>query len=75
MRVGEAIALKNDDIALEHNRIIIKKTKNQQQRMIPVHPSMHQVMCQYKNARNTGIRKRTIVGKRLRFKSLAQKSR
>lgn len=52
MRVGEVIALKNDDIDLEQHRIIIRKTKNRQQRLAPLHPSMYQVLSRYRNARN-----------------------
>jgi len=52
MRVGEAVGLRNGDMDLEHNRIIIRKTKNRRHRLIPLHPSMYQVLYQYRNARN-----------------------
>jgi len=52
MRVGEAISLLNRDIDLDRRLIVIRKTKNQQQRLIPINPSLYQVLNQYINARN-----------------------
>jgi integrase len=52
LRVSEAISLKNNDIELERSRIVIKKTKNQQQRLIPINTSMERVLRQYQEARN-----------------------
>jgi integrase len=52
MRVSEAVSLRNNDVDFEHNRIVVKKTKNQQQRLIPLNPSMFQVLCQYRDARS-----------------------
>jgi integrase len=52
LRVSEAVALRNRDVDLDRSRIVVRKTKNQQQRLIPLNPSMHQVLCQYRDARN-----------------------
>jgi site-specific recombinase XerD len=52
LRVSEAISLKNNDIDIERSRIVIKKTKNQQQRFIPINTSMERVLHQYQEARN-----------------------
>jgi integrase len=52
MRVGEAVSLRNNDVDFEHERIVIRKTKNRQQRLIPLNPSMLQVLCQYRDARS-----------------------
>jgi integrase len=52
MRVSEAVSLMNNDVDFKHNRIVVRKTKNQQQRLIPLNPSMLQVLCQYRDARN-----------------------
>jgi len=52
MRVSEATSLLNQDIDLEQRVIVIKKTKNQQQRLIPINSSQYQVLCQYMDARN-----------------------
>jgi len=51
VRISEAISLKNKDVDFLHQCIIIKKTKNQQQRMVPLNPSMLQILKQYKEAR------------------------
>jgi len=47
MRVGEAVSLKNGDVNLNNNTILIRKTKNQQQRLIPLNTSLRQVLLQY----------------------------
>lgn len=52
MRVSEATSLLNQDIDFERKLIVIKKTKNQQQRLIPISSSLYQVLCQYRTARN-----------------------
>ena len=52
MRVSEATSLLNQDIDLDRRLIVIKKTKNQQQRLIPVNSSLCQVLRQYLEARN-----------------------
>ena len=52
MRVSEATSLLNQDINLEKRVITIRKTKNQRQRLIPVCPSLHQMLSQYVEARN-----------------------
>lgn len=52
MRVSEATSLLNRDVDLERQLITIKKTKNQQQRLIPINPSLYQVLRQYQYVRN-----------------------
>ena len=52
LRVSEAVSLRNDDFDFERSRIIIKKTKNQQQRLIPINISIGNVLRQYMGARN-----------------------
>ncbi|GHT37525.1 putative integrase/recombinase y4rB [Bacteroidia bacterium] len=52
MRVGEAISLKNEDIDLEKNLILIRKTKNQRQRIVPITVSLKEVLAQYISYRN-----------------------
>ena len=47
MRVGEAI-----DIDLEKSVILIKKTKNQRQRIVPINVSLKEVLAQYVSYRN-----------------------
>jgi integrase len=52
MRVGEAVSLKNGDVNLKNDTILIRKTKNQQQRLIPLNTSLRQVLLQYIEYRN-----------------------
>jgi site-specific recombinase XerD len=52
MRVSEATSLLNQDVDIERQLIVIRKTKNQQQRLIPVNPSLCQVLRQYTDAKN-----------------------
>ncbi len=52
MRIGEAVRLKNEDIDFDKGFILIKKTKNQQQRLIPINPSLEDILKQYLKYRN-----------------------
>ena len=52
MRVSEATSLLNQVVDIERQLIVIRKTKNQQQRLIPVNPSLCQVLRQYTDAKN-----------------------
>ena len=52
MRVGEAISLLNRDVDIVRRVIVIRKTKNQQQRLMPINPSLYQVLHQYLSARS-----------------------
>ena len=52
LRIGEALSIKNEDIDFGRQRILLKKTKNQMQRLVPLHPSLLKVLSQYKEARD-----------------------
>lgn len=52
MRVSEATSLLNKDVNLEQRLITIRKTKNQQQRLIPINLSLYQVLQQYLDVRS-----------------------
>lgn len=52
MRVSEAASLLNQDVDIEHKLIMLRKTKNQQQRLIPINTSLLQVLNQYIEARD-----------------------
>ena len=52
VRINEAIHVKNEDVDLILKRIVLKKTKNQMQRLIPVNPSLFTVLKQYEEYRN-----------------------
>ncbi|QII43804.1 MULTISPECIES: tyrosine-type recombinase/integrase [Flagellimonas] len=51
-RIGEALAIRNMDIDYAHDRIIITETKNKMQRMVPINPSLKEVMKQYESYRD-----------------------
>jgi integrase len=51
LRISEATSLKNEDVDFERRFIIIRKTKNQRQRLTPLNVTMIEVMLQYRNAR------------------------
>jgi len=53
IRIGEAISLKNEDVDFNRHYILIRKTKNQQQRLIPLNSSMLQTLLQYKEVRDS----------------------
>jgi len=52
VRIGEALSVKNVDVDYSHHWIIIRKTKNKMQRMVPVNSSLEEVMKQYETYRN-----------------------
>lgn len=52
MRIGEALKLNNEDVNLEKHIILVKKTKNQRQRIIPITTSLEAVISQYLQYRN-----------------------
>lgn len=52
LRVSEVVSLKNSDVNLNNDTVLIRKTKNQQQRLIPLNTSLKQVLSQYIEYRN-----------------------
>jgi site-specific recombinase XerD len=52
MRINEALFIKNEDVDLVRQRIILKKTKNQMQRLIPLNASLLMTLKQYEAYRN-----------------------
>ena len=52
IRIGEALNLNNEDINIEKGTILIRKSKNQRQRIIPITPSLGEVLRQYMFYRN-----------------------
>lgn len=69
LRIGEALSIKNEDVDFERQRIILKKTKNQMQRLVPLHPSLLKVLRQYKEARDKIPIKEISAPKRFFFVS------
>jgi integrase len=52
VRIGEALSIKNVDIDYSRHWIIIRKTKNKMQRMVPISSSLEKVIKQYESYRN-----------------------
>lgn len=52
MRIGEALSLKNEDVDFTHKRILLKQTKNQVDRVLPICPPLLEVLRQYKTYRD-----------------------
>jgi integrase len=52
VRISEALSVKNADVDYSRHWIIIRKTKNKMQRMVPVNSSLEKVMKQYETYRN-----------------------
>ena len=52
VRIGEALSIRNRDVDYGLRRIIIRKTKNQMQRLVPVNSSLENVLKQYETYRN-----------------------
>jgi integrase len=52
IRIGEALSLKNEDVNFTQKRILLKQTKNQVERLLPICPSLFEVLSQYKAYRD-----------------------
>jgi integrase len=52
VRIGEALSIRNEDVDFERRRIVLGKTKNQKQRLIPINTSLLAVLKQYEEYRN-----------------------
>ena len=52
VRISEALSVKNVDVDYSRHWIIIRKTKNKMQRMVPINSSLEEVMRQYEIYRN-----------------------
>lgn len=48
MRIGEALSLRNEDVDFLRKRILLKRTKNQMERLLPICPSLFEVLNQYR---------------------------
>jgi integrase/recombinase XerD len=52
LRISEALALKNSDVHLEENYLIVRDSKNGKERMIPISQSVSSVCKEYRNYRD-----------------------
>lgn len=57
MRIGEAVALKVQDVDLDSGVLTIERSKFGQSRLIPVHPSTQQVLASFKIYRDQFLEK------------------
>ena len=48
VRIGEVLSVKNEDVDFVRQRIVLKRTKNQMERLIPLNPSLLEVLKQYR---------------------------
>jgi integrase len=52
LRISEALSITNKDVKWDLKYIHIRKTKNQSERIVPIHDSLHPVLLQYKSYRS-----------------------
>jgi integrase len=51
VRISEALSLKNEDVDFARQRIVLRKTKNQMERLVPINASLLEVLRQYSTYR------------------------
>lgn len=47
MRIGEACSLKNSDVDIQTGKITVRNTKNRQERLLPIIPTLQYAVTQY----------------------------
>ena len=47
MRISEALSIRNEDVDFSNNFIILRKTKNNKERIIPMNERLKEVLMQY----------------------------
>jgi site-specific recombinase XerD len=52
LRISEALSIKNADVQLQKRYILIRKTKNGSERIVPINSSLQEVLLQYASYRN-----------------------
>lgn len=52
MRIGEVVSLTNNDVNMNTGSIIVKKTKNHRERLVPMTESLQRMLAQYVEYRN-----------------------
>jgi integrase len=53
LRISEALSIRNEDIKFDKGYILIRKTKNGAERIVPMHDSLKTNLLQYKSFRDT----------------------
>ncbi len=54
IRIGEAIALDDDDFDVEHELLVVRHTKFNKHRLVPLHPSATRALTRYVELRQRG---------------------
>lgn len=62
LRIGEALALKNEDVKLEENYLIVKDSKNGRERLVPFSRSLSDVLQNYVSYRDRYPLRKTRTG-------------
>ena len=52
MRVSEALSIRNKDVHMDEHYILLRKTKNGSERIVPLGDSMEKVLAEYIQHRN-----------------------
>lgn len=52
IRIGECLSLKNENVDFLKGHILLERTKNQMERLLPICPSLLEVLVQYKDNRD-----------------------
>ena len=55
LRISEALQLPQADVDLTQGRIVIRRSKFKQDRLVPLHPSAVKALTRYANARNQRV--------------------
>lgn len=51
LRIGEAIALDDDDLDLGHDLLVVRRSKFNKDRLVPLHPSTMRALARYRDLR------------------------
>ncbi len=52
VRISEALSIKNEDVHLDEHYILLRKTKNGTERIVPICESLHNVLAEYISCRD-----------------------
>lgn len=52
LRISEALSIKNEDVKFDKRYILIRKTKNGSERIVPINSSLYEVLQQYTSYRD-----------------------
>ena len=67
LRISEALSIKNEDVKFNKGYILIRKTKNGSERIVPINDSLREVLQQYTSYRNRMPIKHVVLQKSFFF--------